>query len=362
MSKKVLEKFYKIHRPCSYCYAGIFRDILHYYDHELTENMVFGLMGGINFFYTYPDVKLPDAAPIYWIAGDPGVDPRDTFCRTIGIYQELNITDDADLGWEIVKSRIDHNQPIMIDVAFTDYYISCLSIPKVVQVLHKTVVKRSPVDFIIGGQKAAVIGYDLDEDIAYLVDAMVPKINTIPLSILKRARNEQCYMPPRNEWSAYYVPQKLIPFENSLREAISFTVHNMINPSKFSMNIYTGLEGLQKFVEEFPNWEDLTDEKTLRQSLYFMFTMMWYTGRGFFRPFYSKFLKEASAILDEPDLIGIGDRYYELSQIWGRICRLIEPTIHKGKLNTKLLPLLSEVLDKETEAIYQLKNIAARWE
>lgn len=362
MSKKVLEKFYKIHRPCSYCYVGIFRDLLHFYNHELTENMVFGLMGGVNFFYTYPDVKIPDTAPIFWIAGDPSFDPRDTFCRTTGVYQELNITDDPDLGWEIVKSRIDHNQPTMIDVAFASYYIDCLSIPKVVKIIQNKFVKKAPVDFIIGGQKAAIIGYDLDEDVAYVVDTMTPKINKIPISILKRARSENCYMPPRNEWSAYYVPQKLIPFQNSLRESISYTAHNMINPSKFSMKIYTGLDGIKKFVEEFLNWEDITDEKTMRQSLYFMYTLGWFTGRGLFRPFYSKFLNEASVILDEPDLLQLSEKYHELSLLWGKICKLVEPTIYKGSLSKKLLPLLPEVLEKETEAIYQLKDVASKWE
>ncbi len=365
--KKIIQKIIDLHRPFSYCYVGVLRDILHYYGHNLSEYLIYGLMGGLNFFYSYPDVQIPGYAPLFWISGDPDADPRDTFCSTLGIYQDSGITADPDESWEIVKSMVDRNQPVMIDVAFSGDYITCLNVPFFVKKLGKIMNDGSLIDFTVGGQKAAVVGYDLDEDIVYILDSMVAGVNKVPLSVLKTARSlTDCYIPPRNEWSVYYIPQKLIPLEIAIKDSILLSVHNMLNFSKYDhLNVFTGIHGMRKLVDDLPYWLEMADEKTVRQSAYFIHILGWSTGRGQFRPFFSHFLKEASDIIHEDRLKPLANMYKEISLLWADVCKSAKLTIFsvkKGLLQKGSLKKLKTIVDRETEAIMMLKEISDSWE
>jgi len=116
VTRVLIEEF--PHAPGGHCGSTSMRDLLKFYGHEFTEDMVFGLGAGIDFMY----VSGPSIEPPVYIGGrSPELEAY--LCQTLGVGMELVTGLDAESGWLAVKELMDSGVPVLVhaDVYYLDY-------------------------------------------------------------------------------------------------------------------------------------------------------------------------------------------------------------------------------------------------
>lgn len=289
-----------VHRRAGHCGSGALRDLLEFhgldYGHgPLSEPMVFGLSGGLGFFYSDQVPGIP-----FYLVGRTGSMEQD-IARHLGAAVTLGQTDDADLGWQQVKAAVDRGDPPMVwaDIGELEYL--------------RVRMRNTRHDIVI-------VDYDEEQGIAWVADNDREELQACSLASLRRARNSQAFPgPTRNAIFTYRWPMQLPPLAGAVAAAAAVTCANMRGPTDAvgGLDGATGLAGVQRFAETFGDWPArFGDQLPKALSTLAVLIVKAGTGGAMFRSLQAGYLEEAAELLDDAALRNAAEHYRSLSNAW----------------------------------------------
>ena len=299
------------HRGAGHCGSGALRDLLEWaglgWDGPPDEGLVFGLGGGLGFAY----LRVPRLVPPIYLVGRGGDLEVDLLAR-LGAMVDLRRTDDAVLGWQWVRDELDAGRPVMVwaDIAELPYLRVRLQMSR-----HDIV----------------VIGYDDDEQVAYVVDNDREDVQPVPYEALARARSSKAFPEPtRHTTFATTWPQHLPALAavaadafaasaNSMRTGGADLVDRSLLPEGSISG--TGLAGVQALADDIATWVDVLDETTLESALRALpvFVEKAGTGGGLFRRLQAGCCHDVATRTGSTASRAAGEAYDRCAQAWSAL-------------------------------------------
>ena len=268
--KKIIENF--IPEGGHHCITNSLKQLFKFEDFPISEEMLFGLGGGLGFVY----VNLSDS-PMVSCRIKP-LEFEEKLSKRLGV--EINITRSKkdSVAQKKVIRNIDSNKPVMVyvDMAYLQYL-------------------NLDTSNHFGGHSVIIFGYDLEKEIFYASDrdnAHLP-IHTPKGKIAKDyhlvsfeemtfARNSSHRpFPAKNKWIKYDFSKRKNIDERILKKAIQSNIEEMLNPPANLL----GINGIEKFSREIKKWHKFSQEKLKLAGItnYFMISKDGGTGGGAFR-------------------------------------------------------------------------------
>jgi hypothetical protein len=187
---------------------------------------------------------------------------------------------------------------------------------------------------------------------------MFQGLQTATLKELEQARSSTFKpFPPENKWFTFSFPAQLTPIEDTVRSAVTKSAKSMLyTPIK---NL--GVRGIDYFASEIVKWPKLfpPENEPFRQLYEMSYIMMEEdgTGGGLFRYLYSRFLKEASELLNNNELANLSFRYHRIGQKWTIIAKLIRETPENTSNVNEAGKVLQEVAEEESRVLSSLAKL-----
>lgn len=299
------------HRGAGHCGSGALRDLLDWaglgWEGPPDEGLVFGLGGGLGLAY----LRVPGLVPPVYLVGRGGDLEVDLLAR-LGATVELRRTDDPALGWQWVRDELDTGRPVMVwaDIAELPYLRVRLQMSR-----HDIV----------------VIGYDDDEQVAYVVDNDRDDVQPVPYEALARARSSKAFPEPtRHATFATTWPQRLPDLAAVAADAFAASANSMrtggadlgdrsLLPDG-SINS-TGLAGVQALADDVATWADVLDETTLESALRALpvFVEKAGTGGGLFRRLQAACCHDVAVRTGSVASRAAGEAYDRCAQAWSAL-------------------------------------------
>lgn len=280
-----------------HCWTTSLKNVFDYHGLHLSEEMFFGLGGGLSFIYWYMKFM---PAPFVGGRYGKGTEPLVNTCQRIGAEAAVIETSSAEKGYEELKKLIRQGEPVFIFVDMA--YLPYMALPEVAH---------------FGGHTVVVYGLDEEKDTVYISDRAANPV-TVSIGDLKKARSSK-FPPfaPKNKLLNIKYPSKVGNLEKGIKEAIRESCTNMLKPP--IKNI--GLAGIQKWADLVTKWPQHFKGIHLFECLFntFLYIEISGTGGRFFRPMYAQFLKEASSILNKPALNEAAEIFTESGKAWSEI-------------------------------------------
>lgn len=289
------------HRRAGHCGSGALRDLLEYHrlswdGAPLGEGMVFGLGGGLGFFF----VELPEMDPPLYLVGRTAGLERD-LCSHLGVALDLRRTDDPDEGWRWVRDAVDAGRPVMVnaDIGELDY----LRVR-----LHNTM------------HDIVVCGYDEQEGVALVADNDRDELQRCSLESLALARASGAFPGPHHHatWLMDF-PADLPDAREAVGRGLARAADNMRTGGEGLGGAPrdAGLAGVAAFAAAYPAWEERPAAR-LASALrgLWVFVVKAGTGGAMFRSLQADFLADAARLLGNGDLREAAGVYRELALEW----------------------------------------------
>ncbi len=341
MSLKPLEGFKSL--KTHHCITGSMRHVYAYHDHDISEDMLLGIGGGVGFIYWH----MKGAPPLiggranFERPGEEGLE-KSTGRRT-GVVVESYTTSSARKAERTLLEMLDAGQPVMIycDMGFLPYF------------------DFGDSDYHFGGHAVVVCGYDAETHQVLIADR--DGVYPVSMEDLAKARGSKYKpFPPMHKWYTFDFSNKRQPTADEVREAIAEQAKAMLEPPISNI----GVKGIRKAAKRALKWPDQMDEDELRFTLFNTFVFIdatGGTGGGIFRYMFSRFLREAAAITGDARLNEsadafqhIGDRWQEVAAIFKQGWEADDPA---AVLPETTAPLM-EIADLEEVAWGRLRELA----
>jgi len=330
---KLVEGF--IHRQGVHCESTALRDIFEFHGFRFSEPMIFGLGSGLGFIYWHSK-----QTPFPFVGGRAR-DFDKNLCGNLNVAVKMNKTANKARAYESVRDLVGKNTPVMIHVDMP--YLKYLGLPEQAH---------------FGAHTVVVAGLGEEKGTAYIADTMFKDLQTATLDELERARSSTFKpFPPENKWFTFEFPTKLTPTDAAIKNALKETAQTMLYPPIKNL----GVKGITRFADEIAKWPKLfPPEKSMFKPLYEVTYIMIQedgTGGGLFRYLYSRFLTEASELLNNEALADVGRRYHEIGQRWTKIAKLIRKTPEAKDSVNEASQQLRDAAKEETDALSNLLKI-----
>jgi hypothetical protein len=288
------------HRRAGHCGSGALRDLLEHRGLDfgrgpLSEGSVFGLGGGLGFFY----LELPDIRPPVYLVGRTAGLERD-IATHLGVELEVRETDEPDTGWTWVRDAIDAGSPPMVcaDIAELEYLR----------------VRMANTRHII-----VVVGYDEDEGVAFIADNDRDELQRCSLASLAAARASTGFPGPNHHATYLYTwPERLSDPDEAVAAAVDRAIGNMREGGFSLVNGPgdPGLEHVDRFAASYPTWPERIDDLDAALSGLRVFIVKAGTGGAMFRSLHAEFLRDMGALLGDPGLTEAAAIYDEVVAAW----------------------------------------------
>ena len=286
-----------------HCWTTALKNVFSYHGLNLSEEMLFGLGGGVGFIYWY--MKLMPA-PFIGTRYGKGVEPLIDTCKRIGAQATVFQTASVTKGYEEMKEQLRQGEPTLVFVEMP--YLPYLAIPE---------------NAHFGGHTVTVFGLDEKNDKVYISDRCKKPI-TIGIEDLKKARSSKFPpFPPKNKLLKIKYPSKITDLKEGIKKSIRECCNSMLKPP--IKNI--GLAGMKKWASLVPQWTKQFTGLNLIGCLFniFLYIEISGTGGSAFRKMYARFLVEASSILNKPILNETAEIFNESAELWSKIATVALP-------------------------------------
>jgi hypothetical protein len=285
-----------------HCETSAVRKVFLYNDLPISEEMLFGMGGGIGFIYWYMK-QMP--APMVGGRGGGRYFIEDA-ARRIGASLQVQRTTSSKKGHQRLLEKLASKEPTVIyaDMAYLPY----MGVPE---------------DAHFGQHVFVVYGVDEDADSVYISDRAKRGV-TVTIDELKRARASKFPpWPPQHAIFDIGLPSSLSISQKMVREALNQTVEGMMNPP--IRNI--GLKGIQKWAKLIVKWPELFPGEQLWQALFqgFIYIETGGTGGSAFRPIFTRFLREIHELYPMKGMEQVIAKYKEAGKLWSDIAISLLP-------------------------------------
>ena len=311
-----------------HCETSALKKVLDYHGLSLSEEMLFGLGGGVGFIYWYMKLML---SPFIGTRYGKVADFLTGICQRIGAEATVVETSSSTKAHDELKALLYSGEPAIcwVDMPYLPY----LYIPEVAH---------------FGGHAVVVFGLDEEQDKVNILDRGRMPV-TVSISDLQKARGSKFPpYPPKNRVLKIRLPPRIPNLEGRIKEGIRDCCKNMLNPP--IKNI--GLEGMQKWANIIAEWPRQFKGLYLNGCLFGTFINIETGGTGgsAFRPMYAEFLEEASQIISEPDLRDVSEMFRESGKMWSEIAIGVLPDSRPALKRTRELLLEKNRIFEEQPA------------
>lgn len=338
------------HSAGGHCGSTCMRDMLRFYGHGYTEDMMFGLGSGVDFVF----FKNPEMAPPVFVGGRVH-NLEENIASSLGVGLTCVTEPDAGKAWAAVKAMLDAGTPAMVvvDVYDLDYLRA----------------KRH-----FSAHRIILVGYDDERGVAFVADNDREEIQECSLESLAKARTSLWPpVPAQNATYIFDVPAELVPLEPAIPAAISREVDKYLTdgpgagrslydmwPGRISM----GIEGLKDFADDMASWPVSMSDEDLTLLCKNIYVSLEKGGTGYggnFRRMYGRFLLQAAAPTGCSRLLEIGNEMVAIGEKWSELSFIFKDLSAVGaRAVEKAHPIALELYDRELEAFSDLKEAA--WE
>ncbi|MBU7039144.1 MAG: BtrH N-terminal domain-containing protein [Theionarchaea archaeon] len=180
-----------------------------------------------------------------------------------------------------------------------------------------------PGDAHFGAHTVVVYGIDEQEDTVYLSDRGKGPL-TVSVEDLKNARSSKFPpFPPRNKILEIEVPEQPMRVKEGILDAMRECCQAMQNPPISNF----GLAGIRKWANIIPGWPKQFQGLNLYGCLMnvYIYIEIGGTGGRAFRPMYARFLREASSLVENPELESVADLFEESGKAWSDVAKAALP-------------------------------------
>ena len=279
-----------------HCETSAVRKIYLYNDLSISEELLFGLGGGIGFIYWYVK-QMP--APMVGGRGGGRYFIEDAVRRTNSSLT-IRRTTSSKKGHAWLLEELQAQQPVVIyaDMAYLPY-------------------TGVPEDAHFGQHAFVVYGIDEETHTVFISDRGKREV-TVTIEELQRARASKFPpWPPQHALFDFEFPATLEITCEGIMDALNATVNGMINvPIR---NI--GLKGIQKWADLIVEWPKLFPGDKLWHALQqgFIYIETGGTGGSAFRPMFVRYLQEIDEHFPFKGLDAVIEKYQKAAEIWSEI-------------------------------------------
>jgi hypothetical protein len=329
------------HFTTHHCVTGSMRHVYVFNGHDISEEMLLGIGGGVGFSYWHFKGQPP------FMGGRGGFKPpmEEVTGQRTGVKIESHTTTSARKARRTLLHMLDAGQPLMIqcDMGFLPYF------------------DFGGQEYHFGGHVVVVCGYDPNTDQVLVADRD-EELHPVSMEDLEKARGSTHKpFPPKNLWYTLDFGQKRQPTADEVRQAIADQVAPMLEPP--IRNI--GIKGIRKAAQMVPKWPDMLDAQELRFALFntdIFISPEGGTGGGSFRYMFSRFLREAAEITGETRLADSADEFKQIGDDWARLGEWFRQTSEASEpaaLLGECAGPLGALADREEAAWERLREIVS---
>jgi hypothetical protein len=337
MTLKALEGFRSL--ETHHCVTGSMRHVYVFNDHNVSEEMLLGLGGGVSFIYWHQK----GTAPFLGGRGSPRPSLEEVAGRRTGVAIEPHITSSGRKAEQALLAMLGAGQAVMlqVDMGYLPYFDFGGS------------------DYHFGGHAVVACGYDPEARQVLIADRD-EELHPVSMEDLEQARGSTHKpFPPKHKWYTFDFTHKRPPTASEVRQAILEQAQPMLEPP--IRNI--GVEGIRKAARAVVRWPDSMDDKALRWALfnaYIFISPVGGSGGGAFRYMFSRFLREAAEITGDARLNEsaaafqhVGDRWQEVAEIFKRGSEAEDPIAVLAETTAPMM----EIADLEETAWERLFSV-----
>jgi Domain of unknown function (DUF4872)/Butirosin biosynthesis protein H, N-terminal len=155
-----------------------------------------------------------------------------------------------------------------------------------------------------------LVGFDDAEEVAWVVDRLVPEAQRCSYAALRLSRNPPDFISTYNLWGKFHGTTQERSLEEACASALARSARRMLGDDRSQtemiaalggrrrFRVETGLRGLERLAEELPSWSGRPDGRALAR--YTAACIEKYgTGGGMFRQLFAQFLREARQLVPE---------------------------------------------------------------
>lgn len=317
---------------CALCNT---KSLFEYYGYKLSESMYCGLSSYLGFFYTRENLESKET--LYGRIGNHEV-ILENLCNALNVkITEKRIEDDEE-AWMFAKESLNRNIPLLLCV--DDFYLEYHFYFNKIHYLRV-------VD---------LIGFDEKEKIVFLYDI---EKRTNSIENFKKARNSEVNgIKNNNIWYEFEFPIEFPPLIEPIKNGINQTVKIMLDEESDKTRFY-GIRGIRTFAEDVGEWVKKWGKDELYANIENMYVQINRPGGPTVsRYLFSKFLSEASDIINNKELYKISNEFENISKAWEIIGNLF---FKWGAGAYDVIPRIQsrllKIADKEEELFTVLRNI-----
>ncbi len=307
------------------CLISAITDILNYYEYNLKEEDLFGLCEGQLFYFGGLDEKSEDELKDVHLLRELKMGGmKYDIMKMFELIQ--NILNVEIVGYEyqnsnhlqsIIKEYVDKNIPLIAFASryYLEYFDNC---------------SKDKFSHTI-----AVYGYDFEKDQVYVTDTYVA---TKPVSTYKGPLSLNNFikaldlsevvfeMPTKKSLIAVYPKDKNImtdlPFQIRINSLVNIAKNNL-SGSVIQHKIYTGIDGMRKFVQEFKTWKHQYSVNLLKQLLKTVHNLITnYGGPYVTNGLLAGFIEELYNVNRQPFYLELQGRFINIQKQWLIIANL----------------------------------------
>ena len=287
------------HSKGVHCGSSAIRDVCRRSGHEFSEQMCFGLGGGLGFYYTRD--RNTDPSRLIHLRG-PMMEV--SFLRNFGLdVRDWKYEDDPARAMDDLVGLVAGDVPVLIqtDIRYLDYYDSSTHFP---------------------GHVVAVCGYDDSERVFYVADNSFEDVQPVSYESMKRSRNSKAEpYPLSNNWLEADLSGREFDLETAAAAAIRRNAETMLG-GYATLRGTSGVGTMERWARELPGWKDLPDWKWSARFSYQVICRRGVDGAGF-RWFYRDFLGEVASLVPVVPRLGLAERMDALGTRWSEMGLLL---------------------------------------
>ncbi len=288
-----------------HCVTGSMRHIYAYHGHDVSEDLLLGIGGGVGFVYWH--MKRTDPFIGGRAKGKPGQGFEVCVGQRTGVTVDEHTTSSARKAEKTLLDLLDQGRPVMlqVDMGFLPY------------------LDFGGVEYHFGAHAVVAAGYDPDSRQVLIADRD-KNLHPVSLENLARARGSKHKpFPPKHRWYTFDFGQRRHPGADEVWAAIAEQANEMLEPPISNF----GVKGIRKTARRAPKWPDQMDEEGLRRTLfncYIFIDAEGGSGGGIFRYMFSRFLRQAAEITGEASLGGIADAFWHIGDRWQGVAEVFK--------------------------------------